>query len=455
MSRTHLSRRTLLRGMAGGAAVSLALPPLEAMLGTPGARAEDAANSPIFGIFFWANGTPWHAVHGNQQGQGNHPDLWTPDGTGAGYAPSELLLPLAAHEVSVVTGLEPKTEVPSSPGGQGDGHMRGFMVAMTSDRPRSEGFDHPSHTLTARRPTLDQYVAKHEQFYGANVPRFRSLVLGVSNARFHDYGHWNAISYNGPDSLNLPVSESGQLYDLLFDVPADTARIENRAQLLDAVMEDASDLRARLGAADRVRLDEHLEHLDEIQRRLQLTVAACEDPGAPDDPDDLMAKTELMAQLLARGLLCGLTRVFSFMLTSPATTHRFTNLGVANNMHKVCHDGNWNQVRDITEYQMQCFARFLDVMQGTVDPTGVSLLDRMLVYGTSEYGEGYKHGSREHPVIFAGRAGGAINPGVHERHPQGNLSVAHVTLLRALGIETESYGFNGAETSEHLSEILV
>lgn len=454
MGRNVLSRRTLLRGAVGGAAVSLALPPLEAMLGTHGAWADGTEPQPIFGVFFWANGTPWHAGHGATQAEGNHPDLWTPASTGPGYAPSELLMPLAAHSVSVATGLEPKTEVPPDPPGQGDGHMRGFMVALTADRPRPEGFDHPSHTLTALRPSLDQYVAKHEQFYGSEVPRFRSLVMGISEARFHDYGHWNAISYNGPDSLNLPVMDPAQLYGLLFDVPADTTQLTNRASLLDAVMADAHDLRARLGAADKVRLDEHLAHLDEIQRRLQLSVAACDDPGAPGSSTDLIAKTELMAQLLARGLLCGLTRVFSFMLTSPATVHLFSNLGVADEMHKTCHDGLWQQVRDITEYQMQAFARFLDVMQGTVDPMGISLLDRMLVLGTSEYGEGWQHGNKEHPVILAGRACGAINPGVHQRVPDGNVAMAHVTVLRALGIETPSYGWNGGETSEDLSEIL-
>jgi len=453
--RTMLSRRTLLRGAAGGTAVSLALPLLEAMLGPKQAQAGGDATDPIFGVFFWANGTPWHAGHGTAQGQNGYPDLWTPAATGPGYAPSELLAPLAPYAPSVVTGLEPKTDIPAMPDGQGDGHMRGFMVALTSDRPRPEGFDHPSHTLTALRPSLDQYVAKHDEFYGTNVPRFRSLVMGISEARFHDYGHWNAISYNGPDSLNLPVMDPGQLYGLLFDVPADTVKLEHRASLLDAVMGDANELRARLGASDRIRLDEHLAHLDEIQRRLELSVAACDDPGAPGSSADLVEKTTLMAQLLARALSCGLTRVFSFMLTSPATVHLFSNLGVAEEMHKTCHDGLWQQVRDITLYHMQAFAAFLGVMQSTMDPTGMTLLDRMLVYGTSEYGEGWQHGNKEHPILLAGGASGAIRTGVHQRVPDGNISLAHVTILRALGITTPSYGFNGGETSDHLSDILV
>lgn len=449
-----LSRRTLLRGAVGSGTVALGLPLLDAMIGPRTAHADPEADAPIFGVFFWANGAPWHAGHGAAQGESGHPDLWTPTQTGPGFAPSELLAPLSGLPYSVATGLEPHTEIPSEPGGQGDGHMRGFMVALTSDRPRSEGYDHPSHTLTALRPTLDQYVAKHAQFYADAVPRFRSLVMGVSTARFHEYGHWNAISYNGPDSVNLPVMDPAQLHALLFHVPEDTGAVERRGALLDAVLQDANDLRSRLGTHDRYRLDEHLAHIDEIQRRLELSVASCDDPGVPPPTDDLQVKSDLMAQLLARGLLCGLTRVFSFMLTSPATTHVFSNLGVPDGMHKTCHDGEWERVRAITQYQMEAFASFLQIMQQDVDPMGLTLLDRMVLLGTSEYGEGWQHGPREHPVILAGRGCGALNPGVHERIAGGNLSVAHVTALRALGIDTPSYGFNGGETTEHLSGIL-
>lgn len=448
-----ISRRTLLRGAAAGTTVGLGLPVLEAMYGPRDALADAGDAGPIFGVFFWANGTPWHAGHGSEQA--GQADLWTPAATGPGYVPSQLLLPLDGHQVSIATGLEPHTEIPNDPPGQGDGHMRGFMVALTADRPRPEGYDHPSHTLTALRPSLDQYVADHEDFYGKAVPRFRSLVLGVSEARFHDYGHWNAISYNGPDSTNLPVSDPGQLYELLFDVPDDAVAVSRRVNLLDAVLADAAELSAKVGAADKIRIEAHLDHIAEIQRRLDLSVAACENaPTPPGSSGDLIAQTQIMAELLAVGLGCGLTRVFSFMLTSPATTHVFSNLGVPDGMHKTCHDGHWDRVRNITDYQMQAFRAFLDEMAAVVDPMGNSLMQRLCIFGTSEYGEGWKHGSKEHPVIFAGQACGAINPGVHERVPDGNLSMAHVTALRAVGITTPSYGFNGGETSDHLAQIL-
>lgn len=451
MSRGPLSRRTFLRGVARGAGVALALPTLEAMLPRE-ARAEDASLGPIFGVFFWANSLPWHAGHGSAQAGPS--DLWTPATTGPGFAPAPLQAALDGHPFSVITGLTPWTDIPDTPAGQGDGHMRGFMVALTADRPRAQGFDHPTHTLTARRPSIDQVVARDDRFVGDRRTRFRSLEVGVSTARFHDYGHWNAISYNGPDALNPPEMDPGRLYDRLFGAPTGDAEAGRRAALLDAVVDDAAALRVRLGAADKARLDAHLEHLFEVQRRLALDDIACEDPGRPADASDLRTRTGVMADLLATGLACNLTRVFSFMLTSPATTHVFSEVGVVTDMHTVCHAGTWDDVHAITQVQMDAFGRFLDALAARVDPLGESLLDRALVYGTSEYGEGYKHAVTEMPVVLAGGAAGGLVPGVHVRDAGGNMARVHLTMLRALGLETPQFGFSGSETDAAFDELL-
>jgi len=453
MKRHQLSRRTFLKGCIAGATVSLGLPTLESMLDDHGAFADGTEREPFFGLFYWANGTPWHAAHGQEQALAGHPDLWTPATIGPGYTPSELLAPLAPFNVSVLSGLEPHTEILPSPAGQGDGHMRGFMVAMTGDRPQPETFDHSSHTLTSLGPSLDQRIAKDPNFYPMQ-PRFRSLEVGVSTARFHEYGHWNAISYNGPNSQNLPISDPGALYDRLFSAPADAAVTNARTRLLDAVLDDARSLRSRLGSNDRQRLDAHLEHVSSIQNRLNASAPYCEAPVRPNNEGDLIAKTGLMADLLAVAIDCGLTRVFSFMLTSPASTHIFSNLGVPDGMHKICHDGFWQEVRDITEYQMQAFARLLQPFN-VPDPSGATLLDRGLIYGTSEYGEGWKHSVKELPVVLAGGANGRIARGVHARDPGGNLAKAQLTALQALGLNYQSFGFNGAQTTETISGILV
>ena len=459
--RRYLPRRTFLRGALATGAVALALPPLEAMFSSKGALADGTAIEPIFGVFFWANGLPWHAKHTASAvpdptfDPASHVDLWTPGQEGAGVAPSYLLDPLKDHAVNVVTGLEPKTSWVT--GGETDGHMRGFMVALTSDRVNPDGFYHNSHTLTSERESLDQFVAKHDAFYASGLPRFRSLTLGVSEARFHQYGHWNSISYNGPNSLNPPIMDPGQLYNLLFSPPGDVATVERRAKLLDAVMDDYHALRVRLGAADRARLEAHLEHLDEVQRRLELSTVVCEGPGQPPgSSSDPHAQTAIMAELLALGLKCGITRVFSFMLTSPATTHLFSNIaGVVNDMHTTCHAGQWTAVRDITLYQMQAFKILLDALAAVEVAPGVTALDATVLYGTSEYGEGWKHGVQEMPVVIAGTGCGKLKKGWHVREQGGNMAKAHVTLLRGLGLDIPSYGFHDAETSDDFSDLFV
>lgn len=451
-----LSRRTMLRGTLAGSAVALALPQLDAMLRPSGVYAGGEAPQPFFGVFYWANGVPWNAGHGSEQAATGHPDVWTPSSIGADYTPSDLLTPLARHRPNVFTGLEPKTIVPSPDNGQSDGHMRGFMVALTGDRIRPEGFDHPSHTLAPLRQTIDQYVARSPEFYGTTAPRFRSVHVGVSEARFHDYGHWNAISYNGPSSQNLPLMRPQELFDVLFAVPPNAGEVQARASLLDAVREDAQSLRTRLGSADRARLDEHLDHLREIETRMRVsTGATCAAPPRPTTDGDLQTRTAQMAELLSVAIRCELTSVFTFMLTSPATTHVFSNVGVSDGLHKMCHDGAWEDVRRATRHQMECFATLLDRLQDTTDAMGAPLLDRGLILGLTEYGEGWKHSTNELPALAVGGANGRMQRGVHVREAQGNFARVHLTAFQALGLPVESWGWNGGETDRAFDELLV
>jgi hypothetical protein len=104
---------------------------------------------------------------------------------------------------------------------------------------------------------------------------------------------------------------------------------------------------------------------------------------------------------------------------------------------------------------MQAFAVFLDQLQAQVDPTGVSLMDRAVVFGTSEYGEGWQHSVAEMPALLVGGGCGKLNRNIHVREPGGNYSKVHVTMLRAIGLPTESFGFNGGETSDALPGVLV
>lgn len=460
MNKRPLSRRTILRGMAAGLVATVGLPPLEAMLDANGEAFADGTGAPKrYGVFFWGNGYGW-------TGRGR-PDLWTPTGASAMWTPSEQLAPLASHvrNVSVITGLEPKTTIPDTPGGQGDGHMRGVANALSADRPRPAGFYHPDHIFALSRPTLDQVIARHPMFVGSAPTRFRSIEMSVSNNRFHDYGTWTCISYNGEESQNLPIRSVDQLFELLFGVPVMGSRESaDRALVLDAVTEDARALRGQLGMSDRARLDAHLEHIAEIQRNLRASAPMCTSPtrptraggfdGSPGD-EPLQDKLVAMAQLIAVAMQCDLTRVFSLMFTGPGSQTVFRAVGAPSGLHQLCHENRWDIAKSATVYTMQSLARVLDVFANTMDIGGTSLLDNMALLATSEFSAGDQHEVNEFPVLLCGKAGGTLRGGVHYRQPMGNLARVHLTILRAMGLPFASYGFNGAETTEPIAEVLV
>ncbi len=457
MATKSLSRRTILRGTIAGTLASVALPPLEAMLDSHGEAYACGTVPKRFGVFFWGNGYGW-------LGRGR-PDTWTPSGSTM-WTPSEQLAPLAPHvaNVSVLSGLEPKTAIPATPGGQGDGHMRGVANALSADRPRPEGFYHPDHIFALSRPTLDQVIARHPMFAGMCPTRFRSIEVSVSNNRFHDYGTWTCISYNGQESQNLPIRSVDQLFEQLFGVPVMGSR-ENadRATVLDAVAADARALRARLGASDRVRLEAHLEHIGEIQRNLRASAPMCMAPSRPSRPGGydgspgnelLVEKLEEMARLLAIAMQCDLTRVFSIMFTGPGSQTVFRAVGAPSGLHQLCHENRWDIAKAATIFTMRALARVLDVFANTMDVGGRSLLHNMVMLATSEFSAGDQHEVNEFPVMLCGRGGGTLRGGVHYRQPAGNLARTHLTVLRSLGLPFDSYGFNGAETNQPVAEVL-
>ena len=467
-----ISRRQVLRGMLRGSAVALGLPLFEAMLNENGSALAAGSALPVrYGLFFWGNGLPWTYRHSGSTDTVSpgieHPldesltDLYTPTAQGKGFAITETLKPLERHlaSLNVVSGLEPKTAIPNSPDGQSDGHMRGICVALTADQIRSEGFDHDPHIFAVNRATLDQYIAKHPQFYSDGAPQYRSLELGMSSAVLHDFGTWNAVSHNGPNSINPPQRDPHKLFDQLFSVKPDLTEIARRTSVLDVVAEDTRRLDARLGKRDRARLDEHLTHISEIERRLNVTRAACVTPNAPSavyaGEQSVLDKLDVMSDILVAALRCDVTRVFSIAFTTGASLMQMNGAGEINGagahqLHDACHGGERDVITAFTKLNFTAYAKFLDKLSAEQDVNGQTLLDSSVILGTSEYGEGFTHSNKEHPFILAGKAGGKLDTGSHVREENGNMARVHLTVLRALGIDAPSYGFNGGETSNAL-----
>ena len=463
-----ISRRKVLKGILGGGPVYLSLPLLEQMLNSNGTALAAGGALPVrFGMFFFGNGLPWTPRHVGTMDAANLTmkispsltDTYTPATTGKNWEITPLLAPLLNHKnnINVITGLEPKTMIGKSPSGQCDAHMRGTAVVMTGDWINPAGFEHNSHVFTFARASIDQVIAKSPQFYKDGLPLFKSLEMGLSEANLHNFGPWTAMSHNGPNSPNHPIRDAQKFFDHVFAVKSDSTEVIRRASLLSVVAEDARLLKARLGARDKQRLDEHLTHINELERRLKSNQSACgtspvRSAGAFSDAAELVGRNAAMADILVAALRCDMTRVFTMLLSGPASVMEISSTGSlgkgGKQMHGAVHAGERAVAVAAAGVHLKMFATLLDKMAAEKDVNGLTLLDNSVVLATSDQGEGFSHSHKEHPLIMAGRAGGKLETGWHVREEGGNLSTVHITMLRALGFDMPSFGFNGGETSK-------
>lgn len=440
--RLVLDRRTLLRGVLGGAAVSVALPPLEAMFDANGtAYALDGVLPKRFGLFFWGNG--------------NRPERWRPAATGLGAAwdLSETLQPLASLKpwLTVVTGADVKLPNDSPHASGAAGILTGFELGDPED----------SSSFLA--PTIDQVIAQEI----GNDTLYRSLETGVDGA--------SGKSFNGPNSQNPAESSPIALYDRLFGPtfrePGDTTvdpKLGLRRSVLDAVTTDVARLNARVGAADKARLDQHLSGLRDLETRLARLqedppdLAACLRPGAPaaDYPPiegrpQLMEVNAVMAQLLAMACACDQTRVFSHWFSDPVNDKLFPAATAGH--HDLTHNegGDQPEVQAITVQCVAAYAALLEAFAAIPEGSG-TLLDNCAILGCSEVSLGQTHSILDLPILIGGSACGALKTDHHYQSLGGeNVSKVLLALIQAMDINRTDFGDGAGYVSEPLSALFV
>lgn len=448
LSKFRLNRRTLLRGMVQGAAISIALPPLEAFFGTTGkAYASGEAIPKRFGLFFWGNGVV--------------PEHWVPDytnltGTTVGqgtvfpsYALSPILTPLEGLQssFSLITGtgvklpnLEPHTSGAA-------GILSGGPVRRTD------------HT-TFLYPSIDQVMAR---VIGGQT-RFKSLEFGARAS--------GGQSYNGPDDQNPPETSPAAFFNRLFvdgyTPPGGSTTpdpmLAVRSSILDAVKQDANTLRQRLGTVDRQRLDQHLTGIRELEMRIANTrppdLAACMTPGAPADDypaiegrEQVSAPNRAFTDILAMALACDQTRVFSNVITNPINNVLFP--GATAGHHQLTHDELEDQpmVTSICVQLMAELAYFIQKLKSVPEGDG-TLLDHCAVLCTTDVSRGRTHALDEFPIIIAGTASGALKSGIlYRSDAQENSSQVLFSLMNAMDIPTTSFGYEEGLVEKGLSAI--
>ncbi|MCA9321786.1 MAG: DUF1552 domain-containing protein [Planctomycetes bacterium] len=440
--RLSIDRRSFLRG--SGAAI--ALPFLESMV--PALTTPGAANHPTRCAFIFAP-------------NGKRMEHWTPKTKGSGFewTPSRRALAPVKDQVLVLSGL-------TIDGGraQGDGpgdHARAAASFLTCAHPRKTG----GSDIHAGK-SIDQVIA---EAIGQETA-IASLELGMDGGRRagtcdsgYSCAYSNTIAWKSPTTPIAKETRAGELFRRLFGDPDDLRneaarqrRLEERKSILDFILDDAKSLRTKLPGVDRAKLDEYLDAVRALERRIDDDQA----PRTVEGAERLLARggdrrdrMQRMFDLIALAFQADLVRTVTFMLGNAGSnvSHRF--LGVSEGHHDTSHHGKATKKLDdlskIDAFHVGELARFLEGLQ-SIDDGGKSLLERSMILYGSGLGDGNGHHHHDLPILLCGGGNGKLRSGRHIVYPKDTpMADLYLSMLDKLGLETKSF----ADSRGRLSEI--
>jgi hypothetical protein len=448
ITRRHLSRRTLLRGLG----TAIALPALDAM--RPAFAAAKAQNAPLRMAFAYV---PNGIIMEN----------WTPTAEGASFALPRVMKPLEAHRdrMLVLSGL---THNNGRALGDGPGdHARAAASFLTGVHPRKTFGADIKNGISA-----DQVAA---QAIGGQT-RFPSLELGIEHGRVvgncdsgYSCAYSNSISWRSAETPMPPEVNPKLVFERLFGNydPSETAqsralRERYRKSILDYVREDAASLQTHLGPNDRRKLDEYLTGIREIEKRIEwasrqnvvLPPADMEKPeGIPVEFEEHVA---LMYDLMTVAFQTDSTRVATFMIGREGSNNTYRQIGVPDAHHGISHHrGDAEKVEKLTkinEYHVALFAKWLDRLAKTKDSEGC-LLDHMTIVYGSGLSDGNRHYHHDLPILIAGGSNGSLRLGRHVKYAKETpLTNLYLSLLDRVGVKPESIGDSNGRL-EHLTDL--
>lgn len=445
--KSRISRRTVLRGVLGGAAVALPLPRLFGMLDGNGiAYADGSPLRPRYLTWFFGNGTD--------------PAHWVPAATGSGaqWAPSPALAPLAEFKewLSVLSGYAVKV-----PGLYA--HKSAPAAVLTGAQAMNGG--------DVQLPSIDQKLAP---IISADTAFPGGVHVGISNVTGAGALDFN-ISFSGPNAPNPPTYSPAALFATLLGLSGTLEpdpSLFRRETILDAVSEDAKSLRATLGSEDRSRLDRHLEGLDQLQTQIDATINAV-DCGQPVDPDAAypnrgpdgaitIDRCRAFADLITFAFSCELTRVATHVFSCAACHAPYPEAGLGEVTfhedfgHLLSPQGTAFATAGFhsgVEYTMSCLAELLQRFRDMPDGAG-NLLDNSVIYTTSCVGLPWEHRFTDFPLLVIGKAGGLLRGDIHIRSEGDNTSKVPFTLLQMLGSPDASFGQDEGMVTEGVPQLL-
>ena len=428
-----VSRRRFLRGSG----VALATPLFASL-----ASAQEQVDSPSplrTAFLFFPNGV-WEKA-------------WVPTQTGADFELPESLAPLKdiRSEVTVLSGLDKKHSR------EGDGHyaktanfLTGLPVVKTTGKNISSG-----------GISVDQLIAKH---IGDQTP-LPSLEMGtepVISGIDSNVGYTRLYgSYISWMTANRPAAKEinpRAVYERLFSNDlANNDDVDPLKNLLDYVLEDARDVRRKLGRDDQFKMDEYLDSLRAVEKQIsfsrnhkrkswQPTLDEKLSQGlAAEIPDHFSDHIDIMLDLMVLAFQADATRVSTFMFANDVSGRNFSFLdGVHSSHHEVSHhqnkDEKIDQYQRINRWHVQKYARMLEKMRSIREGDRTLLDNSMIMFGSS-FSDGNRHDPDNLPILLAGRGRNTIQSGRHVAAAgEAPLCNLYLAMLRRYGIKMKSFG---------------
>ncbi|HEX6897653.1 MAG TPA: DUF1552 domain-containing protein [Bryobacteraceae bacterium] len=424
ITKKSLSRRTILRGFGA----TLALPMLDSMI--PALNAEKVAPVRRFGVFYVPNGMSM--------------PYWFPKSEGP---ISELPATLGSLQelkdnILLMGGLADESANQVKGGGD---HARSAGTFLTC-----VPFKITAGADVFGSISVDQIAAR--QF--AKETQLASLELGIeSNAMVGNCdggascAYTNTIAWSTP-TTPLPIENDPRaVFERLFgtsgstDPAARMARIRRDQSILDFVSGEIGGLEKIIGPRDKTKLNEYLDSVRDIERRIQMAEAQnTRELPLVDQPvgihTDYAQHAKLMMDLLLLAYQTDMTRVSTFMLAREVSAHAYPEIGVPDSHHPLSHHqdepAKLDRLHKINEYHFQQFAYFVKKLASTKEGDGTMLDHTLLLYGTG-ISDSNTHFHDDLPIaIVSGKAAG-IKGGRYIRNPKGTpLANLHRTILQKL-----------------------
>jgi hypothetical protein len=429
-----ISRRTLLRG----AGATLALPWLEAMALPAAMAGSKAAAFPVrMAVLYMANGV--------------NTKMWTPTGQGRDFELSPTLQPLAGLKDQVVV----LSNLWNAAANTGDGHyVKESSIITSTTISKTLGVDLNIHGVS-----MDQVAAQRTS---GRTP-LASLELGIEPEATGvdvNVGYTRVygchISWSSPTTPLAREISPRSVYERLFSAssPQGSSRKEDTL-LLDRVLGQANELRAEVGSADRMRIDEYLSVVRSLEERLERSAKSGKTAWRPrvplssvaapeENPKEHAERVRLMLDMIALAFQSDTTRISTFMFGNAVSNVNFRFLeGVTSSHHETSHHANdpdkLRQYHLINRWHVEQYAYLLRKLQSMKEGPG-TVLDHSMVLFCSALSDGNKHDPHRLPLVLGGRAGGRIAAGQHlvytEDTPAANL---YLSMLDAFGTPVERF----------------